>query len=226
MRSGMMLKGPDRNEGDYYQRLRDAMVEQQIASRGIADERVLEAMRRVPRHLFVPPSRRERAYDDTPLPLGEGQTISQPYIVAWMTDLLGLKGTETVLEVGTGSGYQAAILGVLAKKVYSIERIETLAEVARALLDKLGFDNIEVVVGDGSKGLPEHAPFDAIIVTAGSPGVPAALVEQLAPGARLVIPVGTESMQMLTVITREDGEVKRRQVGSCVFVPLVGMYGW
>src|SRR5450759_2650037 len=211
---------------DYYQELRDAMVEQQLKSRGIIDTHVLEAMRRVPRHLFVPEPQRARAYDDMPLPVGEGQTISQPYMVAWMTELLGLEGDEKVLEVGTGSGYQAAILGLLARKVYSIERIEWLSEQARTRLDELGFKNIEVVVGDGSKGLKTQAPFDAIIVTAGSPGVPQALVEQLADGGRLVIPVGPSSMQMLTVITRRGDDVETNQVGSCVFVPLVGMYGW
>ena len=211
---------------DYYQKLRDSMVAEQLAARGIADQRVLEAMRRVPRHLFVPPERRERAYDDSPLPLGDGQTISQPYMVAWMTELLRLEGHEKVLEVGTGSGYQAAILGLLARQVYSIERIERLAVEARTRLEKLGFKNIEVVVGDGSKGLKKQAPFDAIIVTAGSPGVPQALLEQLTDGGRLVIPVGPSSMQMLTVVTRKGDGFKTNEVGSCVFVPLVGMYGW
>ena len=217
---------PENRTSDYYQGLRDSMVQEQMASRGISDKRVLEAMRRVPRHLFVPSDRRGKAYDDAPLPLGEGQTISQPYMVAWMTELLGLEGDEKVLEVGTGSGYQAAILGLLAREVYSIERIEWLAEQARTRLDELGFKIIEVVVGDGSKGLKSQAPFDAIIVTAGSPGVPQALVEQLADGGRLVIPVGPSSMQMLTVITRHGSEYKTDEVGSCVFVPLVGMYGW
>ena len=212
--------------GDYYQSLRDEMVEQQMRARGITDERVLEAMRRVPRHLFVPPGRRDRAYDDTPLPLGEGQTISQPYMVAWMTELLCLRGNEVVLEVGTGSGYQAAVLGVLAKKVYTIERIPSLAEAAARLLTELSLDNVEIVVGDGSKGLKEHAPYDGILVTAGSPGVPQVLVEQLADGGRLVITVGPASMQMLNVITRRGDDVETNQVGSCVFVPLVGMYGW
>ncbi len=212
--------------GDYYQSLRDEMVEQQMRARGITDERVLEAMRRVPRHLFVPPGRRDRAYDDTPLPLGEGQTISQPYMVAWMTELLCLRGNEVVLEVGTGSGYQAAVLGVLAKKVYTIERIPSLAEAAARLLTELSLDNVKIVVGDGSKGLKEHAPYDGILVTAGSPGVPQVLVEQLADGGRLVIPVGPASMQMLNVITRRGDDVETNQVGSCVFVPLVGMYGW
>jgi protein-L-isoaspartate(D-aspartate) O-methyltransferase len=216
----------EKRDSDYYQKRRDEMVEQQLRARGISDERVLEAMRRVPRHLFVPVARRDRAYDDTPLPLGEGQTISQPYMVAWMTELLRLLGSEVVLEVGTGSGYQAAVLGVLAKKVYTIERIPALAEAASKILDQLGLDNIEIVVGDGSKGLEEHAPYERIMVTAGSPAVPQALVEQIADGGRLVIPVGPASMQVLTVVTRHGSETETHEVGSCVFVPLVGMYGW
>lgn len=202
------------------------MVEQQLAARGIMDARVLEAMERVPRHLFVPTARRSAAYDDTPLPLGEGQTISQPYMVAWMTELLELEGNETVLEIGTGSGYQAAILGVLAARVYTVERIEELAAGAGARLNELGFENVRIVVGDGSKGLPEHAPYDAIIVTAGSPAVPEVLVDQLAVGGRMVIPVGTSSMQMLTLVNRDEEGVRHREIGTCVFVPLVGMYGW
>jgi protein-L-isoaspartate(D-aspartate) O-methyltransferase len=217
---------PDNRDSDYYQKLRDEMVEHQLRARGISDERVLEALRRVPRHLFVPAARRDRAYDDTPLPLGEGQTISQPYMVAWMTELLELEGREVVLEVGTGSGYQAAVLGVLAKKVYTIERIPQLADEARKILDQLGLDNIDIVVGDGSKGLKEHAPYDRILVTAGSPSVPQVLVEQLADGGRLIIPLGPASMQMLTVVTRHGSEIETHEVGGCVFVPLVGMYGW
>ncbi|MHB8895924.1 MAG: protein-L-isoaspartate(D-aspartate) O-methyltransferase [Candidatus Geothermincolia bacterium] len=213
-------------DADFYREMRDLMVEQQMKSRGISDPRVLEAMRTVPRHLFVPEARRDRAYDDTPLPLGEGQTISQPYIVAWMSELLELKGGETVLEVGTGSGYQAAILGLLARKVYTIERIPSLARSARKLLGELGLDNVEVIEGDGSKGLEEHAPYEAILVAAGSPSVPKALVDQLAEGGRLVIPVGPSTMQMLQLVTKKHGRAESREIGSCVFVPLVGMYGW
>lgn len=213
-------------EADYYQELRDAMVDRQIKARGIKDPRLLEAMRRVPRHLFVPAAQRGRAYEDMPLPVGEGQTISQPYIVAWMTDLLRLRGDEVVLEIGTGTGYQAALLGLLAESVYSMERIETLADAARRRLDDLGFKNIEIRVGDGSKGLPEHAPYQGIMVTAGSPQVPQVLTEQLADGGRLVIPVGTASMQMLTVVERRGDRFVTREEGSCVFVPLVGKYGW
>jgi protein-L-isoaspartate(D-aspartate) O-methyltransferase len=216
-----------RNSGaDYYQGLRDAMVAHQLESRGISDTRALDAMRRVPRHLFVPEPQRDHAYEDRPLPVGEGQTISQPYMVAWMTELMGLKGNEVVLEIGTGTGYQAAVLGVLAKRVYTIERIPSLAETARKRLDDLGFKNIEVVVGDGTEGLPEHAPYQAIIVTAGAPQVPQVLVEQLADGGKLVIPVGTTSMQMLTVVERSGDEVTVREQGSCVFVPLLGKHGW
>lgn len=202
------------------------MVEQQLEARGISDERVLQAMRRVPRHLFVPQPGRDRAYEDTPLSIGEGATISQPYMVAWMTQLLEMDGDETVLEIGTGSGYQAAILGVLAKKVYTIERVVELGTTARKRLEEFGFKNIEVMIADGSRGLPEKAPFDRILVTAGSPGIPEVLVEQLADGGRLVIPVGDTSMQMLTVLIRHGNDVERREEGSCVFVPLVGMYGW
>jgi protein-L-isoaspartate(D-aspartate) O-methyltransferase len=215
-----------KSDAEQYQGLRDAMVENQVKARGISDRRVLEAMRRVPRHIFVPEAQRSRAYEDMPLPVGEGQTISQPYIVAWMTELLRLEGEESVLEIGTGTGYQSALLGLLARKVYSVERIAALADSARERLASLGLENIEVVVGDGSRGLPEHAPYQDIIVTAGSPQVPQALVEQLADGGRLVIPVGTTSMQMLTLVERSGSEVVTRELGNCVFVPLVGKYGW
>ncbi|MBU1669704.1 MAG: protein-L-isoaspartate(D-aspartate) O-methyltransferase [Actinobacteria bacterium] len=205
---------------------RRLMVERQIRARGVRDERVLEAMRTIPRHLFVPPALRPRAYEDSPLPTSEGQTISQPYIVAWMTDLLRLKGEEVVLEVGTGSGYQAAILTRLAAKVYTIERISALAESARTILSELGLDNVEVVVGDGTRGLPEHAPYKGIIVTAGGPRVPDVLVEQLDEGGRLVMPVGPSSLQMLTVVEKRGGRIFTEQKGSCVFVPLIGQHGW
>jgi protein-L-isoaspartate(D-aspartate) O-methyltransferase len=215
-----------KSDAEQYQGLRVAMVENQLKARGISDRRVLEAMRRVPRHIFVPEAQRSRAYEDMPLPVGEGQTISQPYIVAWMTELLRLEGEESVLEIGTGTGYQSALLGLLARKVYSVERIAALADSARERLASLGLENIEVVVGDGSRGLPEHAPYQDIIVTAGSPQVPQALVEQLADGGRLVIPVGTASMQMLTLVEKRGSEVVTRELGNCVFVPLVGKYGW
>lgn len=217
-------------ENDYgddpYVKKRLEMVSEQIEARGIKDPLVLDAMRRVPRHLFVPQSVRRRAYLDSALPLGEGQTISQPYMVAWMTELLGLEGGETVLEVGTGSGYQAAVLSLIAERVYSIERIQALASDAEERLDRLGYRNVEIVVADGTRGLPEHAPYRGIMVTAGSPGIPPLLVEQLADKGRLVIPVGSSSVQMLTLVARDGEEVRVHEKGSCVFVPLVGRFGW
>jgi len=211
---------------DVYDELRRDMVEHQIANRDIEDELVLKAMMEVPRHLFVPPNMRARSYHDSPLPLSMGQTISQPYIVALMTELLGLRGDETVLEVGTGSGYQAAVLSRIARFVYSIERIEELATSAREKLGELGYDNIEVVVGDGSAGLPEHAPYKGIIVTAGAPDIPPKLVEQLDEGGRMVVPVGPSNLQTLKVLTKKNGQVSVREEGACVFVPLLGSYGW
>ena len=213
-------------DGDDYRELREAMVVDQLLSRGIRDPRALEAMRQVPRHLFVLPGQADRAYDDTPLAIKEGQTISQPYMVAWMTELLGLEGDEVVLEVGAGSGYQAAVLARLAGRVYSIERIPSLADAASRRLEELGVTNVEVLVGDGTRGLPEHAPYQGIMVTAGSPKVPPLLVEQLAEGGRLVIPIGSTTMQMLTVIEKRGGQVVTSSEGSCVFVPLVGRDGW
>jgi protein-L-isoaspartate(D-aspartate) O-methyltransferase len=215
-----------KDEGDPYLELRQSMVKRQLEARGIRDRRVLEAMRAVPRHLFVLPAYRERAYEDCPLPIDERQTISQPYMVAWMTELLQLKGGETVLEIGTGSGYQAAVLSKLARFVYTIERIPSLAESARKRLLDAGVTNVEVVVSDGTEGLPEHGPYEGIIVTAGSPGVPPTLIEQLADGGRLVIPVGSSAVQMLTVVERSGDEAITREEGSCVFVPLLGRYGW
>ena len=212
--------------GNQYVELRRSMVERQLEARGIKDRRVLDAMREVPRHLFVPAAYRERAYDDCPLPIDERQTISQPYMVAWMTELLRLKGEETVLEVGTGSGYQAAVLSKLARFVFTMERIPLLAEAAKKRLRDMGIENAEVVVGDGTEGLLEHAPYEGIIVTAGSPSVPPRLVEQLVDGGRLVIPVGSSAVQMLTVIEKRGDKTITREEGSCVFVPLVGRYGW
>ncbi|MDD5448037.1 MAG: protein-L-isoaspartate(D-aspartate) O-methyltransferase [Actinomycetota bacterium] len=213
-------------DDEYCRKLRESMIEDQIIARGVRDRRVIEAMKSIPRHLFVPVSPIERAYSDTPLPIGEGQTISQPYMVAWMTELLRLEGDEKVLEVGTGSGYQAAILAKLSREVYTIERVKSLAETARERLDKLGIENVHVVIGDGSAGLPEYAPYDRIIVTAGTPRIPPALVEQLAEGGRLVIPVGSSSLQMLTVLKKKNGKIYKKEEGSCVFVPLVGVQGW
>jgi protein-L-isoaspartate(D-aspartate) O-methyltransferase len=211
---------------NHYTELRTKMVQEQIASRGIKDSRVLAAMEKVPRHLFVPEEMRDRAYEDSPLPIGGGQTISQPYMVAWMTDLLHLKESDRVLEVGTGSGYQAAILCELAAHVYSIEKNPELAPRAERMLRSRGYVNISIRVGDGTKGWPEEAPFDAIMVTAGAPSVPQPLLDQLDEGGRLAIPVGSKTMQMLTLITRKDGKLQAKQEGSCVFVPLIGRFGW
>lgn len=211
---------------DAFAKKRKEMVRRQIKSRGVRDPLVLEAMEAVPRHLFVPDRLIDRAYDDTPLPIGEGQTISQPYIVSWMTELLKLKGSETVLEVGTGSGYQAAVLCSIANFVYSIEYIPSLAHEAEERLLSLGFSNFKIVVGDGSRGYAEHAPYKAIIVTAGSPDVPPMLVEQLGEGGRLVVPVGTTHLQELVLVEKKKKDVRTRELGSCVFVPLVGEYGW
>jgi len=203
------------------------MVERQLRARGIEDERVLAAMGRVPRELFVPPGERAYAYDDVALPIGCGQTISQPYIVARICELLALRGDERVLDVGTGSGYQAAVLAELAAEVHTIERLEALANAARASLEAAGAgERVHVHVGDGSLGLPEHAPFAAIAVAAASPGVPRTLYDQLEEGGRLVIPVGDRSTQDLLLVVRSPGgPITERSVG-CRFVPLVGCEGF
>ncbi len=206
------------------------MVATQIASRGVHDARVLAAMRAVPRHLFVPDAVRRDAYDDRPLPIGEGQTISQPYIVAAMTATLAPLATDRVLEIGTGSGYQSAILASLARSVVTIERHAGLAARAAETLAALGFSNVRVVVGDGSNGYPAEAPYERILVTAGAPAVPEALKDQLADGGRLVIPVGPEGFQQLMRVDRRgerEGPVFTAQEGEgCVFVPLIGRHGW
>lgn len=214
------------DEEEYFHKLRSEMVRMQIADRGVRDPRVLEAMLRVPRHLFVPEDLRYRAYDDSPLPIGEGQTISQPYMVAWMTELLKVEEDDKVLEIGTGSGYQAAILCELAEEVLSIEKNANLAREAGERLRSLGYKNVRVRVGDGTLGWPEEAPFDGIIVTAGAPSIPQPLLEQLADGGRLVIPVGSTGMQMLTLVRRKGNRFETSEEGSCIFVPLVGKYGW
>ncbi|MRR07777.1 MAG: protein-L-isoaspartate(D-aspartate) O-methyltransferase [Deltaproteobacteria bacterium] len=206
---------------------RKRMVEAQIVSRGVKDRRLIEAMLKVPRHVFVEEAMAAQAYSDTPLPIGEKQTISQPYMVALMTELLDLSGKEKVLEIGTGSGYQAAILATLADRVYTVERIRPLALKARKALDSLGLLNVNIKISDGTIGWEEEAPFDAIIVTAGAPGVPEKLVEQLAPGGRLVIPVGNQFEQILVrVIKQEDGSLIKEDIAGCRFVKLVGKYGW
>ncbi|MFA6356376.1 MAG: protein-L-isoaspartate(D-aspartate) O-methyltransferase [Candidatus Omnitrophota bacterium] len=206
--------------------LRESMIEGQLIPRGINDRRVLEAMRRVPRHLFVPDSSLENAYSDCPLPIGERQTISQPFMVALMTQSLGLRGGERVLEIGTGSGYQAAVLAELAKEVYSIDRYADLAKNAGTVLGKLAYTNINIKAGDGTEGWEEFAPYDAIIVTAGTPSVPQPLVDQLAQDGRLVVPVGGALSQILTLVRKVGGNIVQEDICGCVFVPLVGKYGW
>lgn len=199
------------------------MIEDQLKARDIVNPRVLDAMARVPRHLFVAASQAAMAYEDRPLPIPEGQTISQPYIVALMTQLADPQPGDTVLDVGTGSGYQAAILAELADQVYGIEIHEALAMSAGERLKRLGYENVEVRAGDGYRGWPEHAPFNAIIVAAAPPEIPPALVEQLAPGGRLVIPVGEAGFQDLILITKKlDGSIERRTVTPVAFVPMTG----
>ncbi len=206
---------------------RKRMVDSQLLARGIKDQRVIEAMLTIPRHLFVEEAMASQAYSDSPLPIGEKQTISQPYMVALMTELLALNGTEKVLEVGTGSGYQAAVLAKLTDRVYTVERIRLLALRARKVLDSLGLLNINLKITDGTFGWEEEAPFDAIMVTAGAPSVPAAYVDQLKPGGRLVIPVGGEALQTLIRITRNaDGSITREEWGGCRFVKLIGAHSW
>ena len=210
----------------YYANLRKNMVSEQIVSRGVHDRRLLEALRYVPRHWFVPEEYANIAYTDGPLPIGQGQTISQPYIVALMTELMELEGDENVLEVGTGSGYQAALLGVLARRVHTIERHAALSEKAGQSLMRLGLTNVRVHVGDGSLGLPEYAPFQAIIITAAAPRVPQPLLDQLAEGGRLVLPEGGAGGQMLDRWRRKDGEFKQEHIAPVAFVPLRGQHGW
>lgn len=205
------------------------MVDTQIRARGIEDPRVLAAMEKIPRHLFVDEGLVEQAYNDNPLPISARQTISQPYIVALMTEALSLKGKDKVLELGTGSGYQTAILAELAGYVFSIERIASLAATARKILDSLNYFNVAIRVGDGTYGWREEAPFDGMIVTAGAPRIPKILVEQLAIGGKLVIPVGGRLSQELFLVTRlsEDiNDIKRETLGGVRFVDLIGEYGW
>ena len=202
------------------------MVERQLVRRGIRDSRVLAAMRRVPRHCFVPESLHAEAYADYPLPIGEGQTISQPYIVARMTELLALTGRERVLEIGTGSGYQAAVLAELADEVYSIESLPAIAGRAALVLHALGHARVHVRTGDGTLGWPEAAPFDRIVVTAAAPAVPPPLLEQLGEGGRLVIPVGGATAQVLQVVDRRGGRIQMTADCDCVFVKLVGRHAW
>jgi protein-L-isoaspartate(D-aspartate) O-methyltransferase len=211
---------------EYYRRLRLKMVEEQLRQRGICDTRVLDAMRTVPRHLFVPERYRAQAYEDTPLPIGHQQTISQPYMVAVMLEALALTGGERALEVGTGSGYQAALLGRLAGQVYTVEIIPELAQTALAVLSSLGYENVQVVTANGSVGWEAGAPYDAIIVAAASPLVPYSLLEQLQEGGRLLLPVGDRWNQTLLRVRKQQGKILTEDLGGCAFVPLVGEEGW
>lgn len=213
------------DEADF-ERLRLAMVQDQIASRNVKDPRVLAAMRVTPRHCFVLPDYRPYAYNDCPLPIGFNQTISQPYIVAFMTEQLELRGGEKVLEVGTGSGYQAAILSYLAREVITIERLPELADRASRVLIQLGYDNVTLQVGDGSLGFLEQAPYDAIIVTAAAPRLPQALLDQLGDGGRLIIPVGSRGGQYLEKWERKGQDLDHETILPVAFVPLLGQYGW
>lgn len=206
---------------------RRRMVDEQIVARGIRDQRVIDAMLRVPRHLFVPEALAAQAYSDFPLPIGERQTISQPFMVGAMSEALVLRGGEKVLEIGTGSGYQAAVLALLARQVFSLERIPALARQARRTLDKCGFARVNVRVTDGTFGWEEEAPFDGIMVTAGAPAVPPAYRDQLAVGGRLVIPVGDRLSQVLVRVTRvSERDFREERLFGCRFVPLVGSHGW
>ena len=209
-----------------FDRLRQEMVEKQIEARGITDPGVLAAMRKVPRHLFVSEALMDQAYSDFPLPIGEQQTISQPYIVAEMTQALDLTGNDRVLEIGTGSGYQAAVLAQIAFRVYTIERIYSLYVKARKLFDQLGYHNIVTRYSDGTSGWKDESPFDAIMVTAGAPDIPAVLVDQLAVGGRMAIPVGNQYAQDLVQLVREEKGIRKVNLGGCRFVKLVGEHGW
>ena len=209
-----------------YKKLREEMVKRQLIPRGINDRRVLDAFLRVEREKFVPSSLREDAYKDFPLSIGEGQTISQPYMAALMTQCLNLRGQEKILEIGTGSGYQTAILALLGWQVYSVERIPSLAEKAKKLLKKMGYDNVKIFVGNGTVGLEQYAPYDRILVTAGAKDIPPPLIQQLAEEGIMVIPVGNVYSQELMVVKKKDGKISSKGVERCVFVPLIGQYGW
>ncbi|MBP7089122.1 MAG: protein-L-isoaspartate(D-aspartate) O-methyltransferase [Candidatus Omnitrophica bacterium] len=210
-----------------YNKLREEMVFEQILKRGIYDKDILEAFKTVPRHLFVPLQQRGLAYSDCPLAIGQDQTISQPYIVALMTKSLEIQPDMSVLEVGTGSGYQAAIMAFLGVKVYSIERIALLAKEARKVLDSLGYQSVQIKVGDGTLGWKEYAPYDRIIVTAASMHLPKALVEQVKVGGKIIIPLGERFHQDLTVVSKiSKNEIKKENICGCIFVPLIGEGGW
>ena len=212
------------DQTDEFADRRREMVSVQIMARGIRNPRVLEAMRRIPRHLFVPPELSLRSYDDEPLPIGGGQTISQPYIVAYMTEALDLGGGEKVLEIGTGSGYQTAVLAELAREVYTVELLPDLADRSRTLLTRLGCDNVRFRTGDGTLGWPDHAPYDAIMVTAAAAAVPAPLESQLGEAGRMILPVGGPGFQELVLVRREGGAFRREKLLSVRFVPLVSTH--
>ena len=209
-----------------FEKARARMVEEQLITRSINDPKTLEAMKKVPRHLFVEDAMKNQAYGDFPLPIGRGQTISQPYIVALMTQALGLQGHEHVLEIGTGSGYQAAILSQICEKVYTVERIDTLLVQARKVFDSLHYLNILAKLDDGTNGWPEYAPYDAIIVTAGGPKVPLPLLDQLKDPGTLIIPVGDRGVQDLRLVTKKDGEITEKTIEYVRFVNLIGDHGW
>jgi protein-L-isoaspartate(D-aspartate) O-methyltransferase len=210
---------------DYVQ-ARERMVEEQLVSRGIHDPRVLRAMAKVPRHLFLGNELWEQAYEDHPLPIGADQTISQPYMVALMAEALELKGAEKVLEVGTGSGYAAAVLAELCAEVFTVEVVEELALKARTLLGSLGYRNVSVLVGDGTLGWEEHAPYDAVIISAAAPCIPRPLLEQLKIPGRLLFPMGERDLQTLVRIRKDQGGIREEYLGECLFVKLKGRYGW
>jgi protein-L-isoaspartate(D-aspartate) O-methyltransferase len=209
-----------------YASARQRMVQEQLIARGIQDRRLIEVMRRVPRHLFIDPGLINRAYDDSALPIGEKQTLSQPYMAGKMTEALRLTGKEKVLEVGTGSGYQTALLAELCFNVFSVEKIRVLSRKARELLDRLEYHNIALHVGDGTIGWSEHAPYDSIIVAASAPDVPRPLIEQLSVGGKLVIPVGDDVSQVLKLVQRERFGFHQEDIGECRFVKLWGKFGW
>ena len=205
---------------------RSRMVEHQIHSRGIMNPRVLGAMREIPRHIFIPPPYDQSAYDDAPLPIGNGQTISQPYIVALMTELLDPHPNDNILEIGAGSGYQAAILSLLVQHITTVERIPDVADLARKNLEKLGLKNIRIVLGDGTRGYPDNAPYHGIMITAATPEIPKPLIDQLAIGGVLVAPVGDREIQELVTLTKKENGIVRLAHGGARFVPLIGEYGW
>ncbi len=209
-----------------YTQARERMVQDQLAARGITDARVLAVMGRVPRHAFVEDYLRDQAYEDYPLPIGENQTISQPYMIAIMAQVLQLEQTERILEIGTGSGYFSAILAELGAMVYSVERLESLASHAQATLQTLGYRNVLIDIGDGSLGWPDHAPFDAVVVGSAAPCLPRPLLSQLIPGGRLVLPMGEEELQTLVKVSKEPSGLREEYFGECRFVKLRGRYGW